>query len=289
MYSLCRRKDGSISLRGGTTADAGRASSLGIPPAWTDVRVAADPNAYLQATGVAENGKTQYIYHPVFVQLAARDKFKRLWSFCERVPLLLERLQRDPSEEAIILRIMIKSNARVGHTQYSTYGASTIQKRHVKRIDDRDGTVVLDFVGKSGMPHHVEFRDRRVAKALRERCAKARGPTAPLFQCSSEQINDHLRSIVGEEFTCKDLRTYSSNILFISLLCGHRGKDEEEPPKRFIKRCYQEVAKRMGHTEAVDKKSYVVPEVAELFMERPELFTRSTDPEKILQRVIRAL
>ena len=41
-----------------------RALHLGIPPAWTDVRIAPDPLMHIQACGTDAAGRVQYIYHP---------------------------------------------------------------------------------------------------------------------------------------------------------------------------------------------------------------------------------
>src|SRR5487761_1154057 len=41
-----------------------RIAALAVPPAWTEVWIAADPNAHLRATGRAARGHKQYRYHP---------------------------------------------------------------------------------------------------------------------------------------------------------------------------------------------------------------------------------
>ena len=41
-----------------------RIRSLVIPPAWTDVWIAASENAHIQATGIDDAGRKQYLYHP---------------------------------------------------------------------------------------------------------------------------------------------------------------------------------------------------------------------------------
>lgn len=41
-----------------------RIRDLVIPPAWTQVWIAAEENAHIQATGVDDAGRTQYLYHP---------------------------------------------------------------------------------------------------------------------------------------------------------------------------------------------------------------------------------
>ena len=39
-----------------------RALHLGIPPAWTEVHVAPEPNMHIQACGLDAAGRVQYIY-----------------------------------------------------------------------------------------------------------------------------------------------------------------------------------------------------------------------------------
>ena len=51
--------------RGSTIRRSSSASSaLAIPPAWKDVWISPRPNAKLQATGVDNAGRRQYLYHP---------------------------------------------------------------------------------------------------------------------------------------------------------------------------------------------------------------------------------
>ncbi len=41
-----------------------RAKSLVIPPGWSDVWIALEPRAHIQAVGTDEAGRRQYLYHP---------------------------------------------------------------------------------------------------------------------------------------------------------------------------------------------------------------------------------
>jgi DNA topoisomerase-1 len=57
-----------------------RIAALKIPPAWTDVWIAAAPNAHLQATGLDAKGRRQYLYHPVWrVRRDGRARPRREW------------------------------------------------------------------------------------------------------------------------------------------------------------------------------------------------------------------
>ena len=55
------RPDGSVIK---DKAEVRRLASLAVPPAYRDVRYAADPNAHLQAIGRDDAGRLQYRYHP---------------------------------------------------------------------------------------------------------------------------------------------------------------------------------------------------------------------------------
>src|ERR1700751_6075662 len=65
-----------------------RIEELAIPPAWTDVWIAARPNAKLQATGYDKAGRKQYLYHPDFRAAQERAKFEKLIRFGEQLPKL---------------------------------------------------------------------------------------------------------------------------------------------------------------------------------------------------------
>jgi DNA topoisomerase I len=57
-----------VGSRGGRVDAAKRRwiESLALPPAWNDVRISADPDCHLLATGVDDAGRRQYRYHPGF-------------------------------------------------------------------------------------------------------------------------------------------------------------------------------------------------------------------------------
>jgi len=52
-----------------------RIKKLVIPPQWKSVKISDDPTDYLQVSGIDKNGKTQYIYHPLFISLLSNIIF----------------------------------------------------------------------------------------------------------------------------------------------------------------------------------------------------------------------
>jgi DNA topoisomerase-1 len=57
-----------------------RIRELAIPPAWKDVWVCPDPLGHLQATGVDDAGRRQYLYHARWRERRDQEKFDRMVS-----------------------------------------------------------------------------------------------------------------------------------------------------------------------------------------------------------------
>ena len=58
-----------------------RIEALAIPPAWTDVWIAVDPDAHIQATGRDDKDRKQYLYHERWRLVRDASKFERLADF----------------------------------------------------------------------------------------------------------------------------------------------------------------------------------------------------------------
>jgi DNA topoisomerase-1 len=74
---------------GRTLRDKGvraRIKALAIPPAWTDVRIAHDGSAHVQATGRDAEGRLQYRYHPEWEHVRSTGKERRLLRFGSALP-----------------------------------------------------------------------------------------------------------------------------------------------------------------------------------------------------------
>ena len=54
-----------------------RIRELAIPPAWKDVWICPHPNGHIQATGIDDAGRKQYLYHPQWREDRDREKFDR--------------------------------------------------------------------------------------------------------------------------------------------------------------------------------------------------------------------
>lgn len=275
--------------------DLQRIQKLGIPPIWTDVKISDSPLSYLQVTG--EDGKkTQYIYHPLWVALGDIEKYQRLKFFCKKLPLLEKRIKKDlktPGTEsytlAILFTIMKKTHTRIGNECYAkdnkTYGLTTLEFRHLRLC--KKNLIKLEFVGKKGVKQKIEFTDAlcyTYLKKLRDARRVLGSSVDRIFSIDANRMNNYLRDAMGSEFSCKDFRTYGSNILFLQTLCALDEPKTKTESKKNINATYDVVAEKLGHTRAISKKSYVMPILAETYEEDPHRFcsTKRSDIKKLM-------
>src|SRR5690606_6377673 len=83
----------------------------------------------------------------------------------------------------------------------------------------------------------------------------------------SGAVNDYLREIAGEEFTAKDFRTWAGTVLAAWALNEFQQVDSQAAARRNVTRAIERVARRLGNTPAVCRKSYVHPEVLEAYLD----------------------
>jgi DNA topoisomerase I len=264
-----------------TSAEVERIQNLMIPPAWSDVYIDTAAKGSVQALGKDAAGRWQYLYHEKYVRLRERKKLTRLIKFAQKLPALRKtvashlRLSDLPRERvmAAILRILSASFIRPGSQVYAnengSYGIATLRPRHVRVRGD---LIIFDFSGKSGVQQHREFRDRAVARIVRE---LLRHPAREVFKYQSGEgkfvdvkrrhINDYIKEVMGGNFTAKDFRTWAGTLICACALARASdladGKLKKQPPhsKRKLVAAIKETAEALGNTPAVCRDAYVCP------------------------------
>ena len=260
-------------------ATLSRIRALAIPPAWTDVWIAPDPDAHLQATGRDARGRKQYRYHPQWRAERDREKYSRLVEFCHALPRLRRAVAKDLACRclcknkvvATVVALMERAQLRVGNDEYArtngSYGATTLRDRHARFHGD---TLELSYTGKSGIARRVKLTDRRLARIVRS-CRDL--PGQRLFQyidgdqiraITSTDVNDYIRAIAGD-FTAKDYRTWAGTLGAAVLLCGLEHPGSERKCKACVKQVIEQVAEQLGHTPAVCRASYIHPQLIDDF------------------------
>ena len=259
-------------------AELQRIRALAIPPAYEDVWICVRANGHIQATGRDARGRKQYRYHRDWRLAKDADKFERMLEFGAALPRIRKRVAADLAAPvgtmprratvlATIVRLLDTTYLRIGNEEYArenkSFGLTTLRNRHAAVSGDR---LRLRFRGKSGKEHEVASDDPRVAKVVR-RCQAM--PGQELFQyvdedgevrgVGSDEVNDYIRDASGADFTAKDFRTWHGTVHALALWIEHR--DAEGRLRPSAKELLGEVAKRLGNTVAVRKKSYVHPRV----------------------------
>jgi DNA topoisomerase-1 len=259
-------------------ATLARIRALGIPPAYEDVWICADPRGHLQATGRDARGRKQYRYHRQWREQRDSGKFQRLRAFAEALPRLRRRVARDlalpglPRDKVVaaVASLLDLTSARVGNAEYArtnrSYGLTTLLDHHVARASG--GGVALRFRGKSGRDHALKLDDPQLCRIVR-RCRQLPGPL--LFQyvdedgaaqpIDSEMVNDYLRATMGEAFTAKDFRTFTGTVRAIELLARLQPAGAKRAGAQQVNDVVREVACALGNTPAVARKSYIHPDV----------------------------
>jgi DNA topoisomerase I len=260
-----------------TRAELARIESLKIPPAWKEVRVNPAAGGAVQALGQDAAGRWQYLYHDKYVRLRERKKLIRLIQFADRLPALRQTVARHlrlpglPRERVMagIIRILLTSFVRPGSQVYAdengSYGIATLRPNHVKVKGD---LIIFDFPGKSGVEQHREFRDRQVARLVRQ---LLKHPSREVFEylngdgkfvdVKRRTINDYIKEVMGNNFSAKDFRTWAGTLICACALA--RAESDDGDNRRRVKQrlvaAIKETATALGNTPAVCRKAYVCP------------------------------
>ena len=283
---LSRRKRGKgFSLSGpdgGAVAevDRQRISALVIPPAWTDVWICQDERGHLQATGRDAAGRKQYIYHSDWEEVRDEAKFDRLAPFGAALPRLRKQIQADllqrglPHSKVVALAtaMLDQTLIRIGNQYYSdqngSFGLTTLGVEHAEIVGS---LITLSFTGKGGIEHEVALNDAQLA-ALVSRCQDLSGQHLfsystddKLAAVTSNDVNDYLRSVTGDDFSAKDFRTWGASSLATAYL-GQAGVPDGDTDDDVILEAIDTAAKVLGNTRAVCRASYIHPIVSDSYM-----------------------
>ena len=293
---LTRRRSGKgfVYLNGGGTPVRDpnlrqRLKRLAVPPAWTEVRLAKDPLAHIQAVGRDAEGRRQYRYHELWTESGAAVKAARLsalgGALCNVRDTAAAQLRRRTVDRdfamGCAIALLDRAGLRVGYAEYCREtggrGAMTLQRRHVKIAD---GAVTLSFFGKSGKRILRTLHDPELANAL-ARLREAGG--ADLFSwgkaademLTADDVNAWLHAHVNDGASARDFRTFRGSAIAAGAL-----QEADSNPARALRAAIRRAAEFLANTEAVCRSSYVHPLVQSAFqdeaLDRAGLFNGPT-------------
>lgn len=249
-----------------------RLAALAVPPAYTKVWMSPHENGHLLATGRDTAGRKQYMYHPIWLNHHATEKFDRLPELASGLPRLRRWITRQLARDAVdehtamaeALALMDRFSLRVGSRHYTkengSYGATTLRGRHLQQTTNGVG---LRYTAKGG----AEVLKLLTGKRLIDRLKRAREAEdgAPLVHWFDD--NGRRRSVeprkLAERFAevlkldaqPKDLRTWNgSRAAFLAAV------QAENPTIALVA---DAAAETLHNTQAVARSSYVHPKIVE--------------------------
>ncbi|UJP10208.1 DNA topoisomerase IB [Microbacterium sp. KUDC0406] len=259
-----------------------RIRGLAIPPAWSEVWICVRANGHLQATGVDDAGRRQYLYHPQWRARADAEKFDRMLLLAQTLPAARRQVTRDlraggaarRTVLAAAFRMLDAALLRVGSEQYArthgSIGLTTLRCGHASVSGD---VVSLRFPGKSGQPWESEVDDSDLA-AFVLRMQQSRGTRMRLLAWEDEggrhplhpaEINDDVRERTGGDFTAKDFRTLHGTVFAATSLARAGVRSTVSARKRVLAQAVRETADVLGNTPAVARGSYIDPRLFDAY------------------------
>jgi DNA topoisomerase-1 len=256
-----------------------RVRALRIPPAWTDVWIAASPNAHLQATGLDSKRRRQYLYHPLWRARRDHEKYDDMLEFAGKLPQIrattrsllgARRGERDRTL-ALAVRLLDIGLFRVGWDRYARdnghVGLTTLRRENVTL---RGSEVHFDFVAKSGKRRRMRVRDPQSVDVLAELKRRRGEPDELLVYRSAHgwqrvhapDVNNALRAWGEGPYSAKEFRTWSATVLAAVALAREH---ETDRGPRAVSRAVREVSSALGNTPAVARASYIDPRVITMF------------------------
>ncbi len=250
-----------------------RIAALVIPPAWKDVWICTDEDGHIQATGIDDANRKQYIYHPRWHEASAVHKYGRLKLFASLLPTIRRRVQADLKVAelnkqrvvAAVVRLLDKACIRIGNKQYlhanDSRGATTLTTEHISRNNHE---LTLSFKGKSGKQIELQCQDEDLAAFL-EDCENSEGEFLFSYQngndefvaVTSSDVNAYLLETAREAITAKDFRTWRGSLVALTKLSVMPEGLSKTAKKRFIVQAVKDAAAALGNTPAVCRQSYI--------------------------------
>lgn len=278
-----------------------RVTALVIPPAWKDVWICANPNGHIQATGIDDAGRLQYLYHPQWAAGRDKGKYARALQLAESLPRARARvttsLRREDLDRERVLaaafRLLDQAAPRVGSERYlerhGSRGLTTLKRRDALV----EGSVThLRFPGKSGKRQQLQIDDEDLA-ALMTIMASGR-PASPLLAyqrsrrrvpLTPREVNAYVRTMTGGAFTAKDFRTLRGTIVAAEALARMGLGETKTDRKRAEVMAVKVTSEALGNTPAVARSSYIDPRVFSAY-QKGRLLDLSRSPESAIRALI---
>ena len=267
------------------TAEAGlaRIRRLAIPPAWTDVHIAPTSTRKVQAWGRDAAGRKQYRYSEAHTRQQDSRKWDRVLRYARRVPELREATNRDlkraePDRQkvmATVVRLISRAFFRIGSERYAlenkTFGIATLQKKHL-RIEGSN--LLFGYIGKGKKHNRRVVAETPLVEIIEQiltlpgrRLFQYRDDEGRVRPVTAPAVNAYIKSVLGERYTSKDLRTFGGTVRAATILADLGPEPKASAAEKNVVLTCKLVAAELGNTPAVCRKAYIHPTVLEAYVE----------------------
>ncbi|CAM3308576.1 DNA topoisomerase IB [Kibdelosporangium persicum] len=260
-----------------------RATGLVIPPAWRDVWICPYPNGHIQAVGIDDAGRRQYLYHEQWRRERDEEKHERVLELVERLPKFRQAIENDLTGRGLTctrvhagaLRLLDRGVFRTGNEQYSddSRGVATLLRDDVTIVQ---GELLFCYTAKGGIERRLRMKDSLLVKLIRSlRRASADTDRLLVFrdgrrwrEVHADSVNARFKELTGDEFTAKDLRTWNATVVAaVAFAEVHDPPRSRTAAKKVEAAVMDRVAEQLGNTRAVARRSYVDPRVVSAYTE----------------------
>lgn len=260
-----------------------RIRALAVPPAWTDVHVAASPAAKVQAWGIDAAGRKQYRYHADAVARGARRKYRRLLQYARDLPRLREATEMHLKHPgvgrekvlALIVRLMQRGFFRIGSERYAvrnkTFGIATLRRKNLT-VSGND--LLFRYIGKKSIDTRKVVADTPLVEVILE---VMKLPGQRLFKYVDEEgkvrpvtatdVNRYLKELVGARYTSKDIRTWGGTVRAATILADLGPASSEREAKKNVVLACKLVSTELGNTPAVCRSAYIHPAIFDRYLQ----------------------
>jgi DNA topoisomerase-1 len=241
-------------------------NNLRIPPSWVNVKYY--KNSHIKATGINSKGKKQYILDQDYIINQKKEKFNRMKLFINKIHNFTKKINNitlsldKENITNLLFNLLLDTHIRVGNEIYSssnkTYGLTTLRKRHFILKNEK---YYFKFTGKSNIKHCIPVPEKyyKILIKLKNNTNNTNNTNnlfyyyenSRYYNITSDILNHYLKINMGQEFTCKDFRTYSANFLFVDYFLKNINEVNDIPL------AIKESANLLGHSKSISKKSYI--------------------------------
>lgn len=256
-----------------------RLKSLGIPPNWQEVWICPDSSGHLQATGYDRQQRKQYLYHPDWVAYRKEAKFAKMKDFGLTLPhirrltyrLLQQAAWNKEKVLALVIQMMDAYHIRIGNDYYKahheTFGLTTMRRKH---LEFEQGVGRLEYKAKSGKYRKISIANNQLVNLVKK-CAELPGYEIFTYRdaqrrsqrITSQEVNNFLHHIAGEQFSSKDFRTWGGTSLAVEKADEARLLVEEHDRRKMEPTLVKLVSEELGNTQGICRKYYIHPKVLE--------------------------